>query len=220
MRILRAEGRIAAPWSNGGGVTREVAAHPPGAGWDTFAWRVSLADVTRDGPYSPLPGVQRILTVVDGGGLELTVDGGTHLLPDRYRPFRFPGSAATDSRLLAGPVVNLNVMLRDGRATATVDVVRGSRTVAPGPGQDVLVVALEGHTELPEHGVRLARFDAVLLTGAEAGAKTKAKAKAAGNAGARPVAVELRAGDVAAVIGVTATDPVIGSAVSGPAPPQ
>ncbi|MEV6565347.1 HutD/Ves family protein [Streptomyces kronopolitis] len=193
MRILRARGRTAAPWSNGGGVTREVAAHPPGAGWDAFAWRVSLADVTRDGPYSPLPGVRRILTVVDGAGLELTVDGTARLLPGGHRPFAFPGGAATGSRLLDGPVVNLNVMLREGRAEATVEIVRG--TWAPGPspspapspvslpesGPDpvggLLVVALEGDTRLaaladpgePEEAVvRLERFDAVLWPGPDA----------------------------------------------------
>ncbi|MFB6441970.1 HutD family protein [Streptomyces sp. NPDC056411] len=170
MRILRAADRTAAPWSNGGGVTREVAAHPPGAGWDGFAWRVSLADVTRDGPYSPLPGVRRILTVADGGGLELTVDGAVHHLPDRFRPFAFPGAAATDCRLLAGPVVNLNVMLRDGRAEAAVEMVRGSRALPPAGGTDaVLVVALQGAARLMPAGggppVRLARFDAALLTG-------------------------------------------------------
>ncbi|MGG7571512.1 HutD/Ves family protein [Streptomyces sirii] len=184
VRILRARKRAAAPWANGGGVTREVAAHPPGVGWDAFAWRVSLADVTRDGPYSPLPGVRRILTVVDGAGLELTVDGTAHLLPGRYRPFPFPGGADTDCRLLSGPVVNLNVMLREGCAAATVEMVRGSRTVATGRSpahggdgdgdggdggdQAVMVVALEGCTEVRTEGrngpaVRLERFDAALL---------------------------------------------------------
>ncbi|WP_328548043.1 HutD family protein [Streptomyces platensis] len=180
MRILRAAGRPAMPWSNGGGVTREVAVHPPGAGWDTFAWRVSLADVTRDGPYSPLPGVRRILTVADGAGLELTVDGTTRRLTDRCRPFAFPGGAETGSRLLDGPVVNLNVMLREGRAAATVERVRGRRVVEPvrrpvggaadGP-EAVLIVAVEGGTRLRRAGepeVRLARFDAVLLAGPDA----------------------------------------------------
>ncbi|WP_414506284.1 HutD family protein [Streptomyces sp. NEAU-L66] len=181
VRILRAEGRPAAPWSNGGGVTREVAVHPPGAGWDTFAWRVSLADVTRDGPYSPLPGVRRILTVVDGAGLELTVDGTTRLLPDRCRPFAFPGGADTGSRLLDGPVVNLNVMLREGRADAVVEMVRGHRVVEPvrrpaGGGADgpeaVLIVAVEGPARLRTAdgpAVQLARFDAALLAGPDAG---------------------------------------------------
>ncbi|MCZ1007523.1 HutD/Ves family protein [Streptomyces lydicus] len=191
MRILRAEGRAAAPWSNGGGVTREIAVQPPGSGWDTFAWRVSLADVTRDGPYSPLPGVRRILTVVDGAGLELTVDGTTWLLPERYRPFAFPGGAATGSRLLDGrPVVNLNVMLREGRAAATVEMVRGSRRVWPaddgaaGPDgcpdrapdrdpDEVMVVAVEGCTRLGgpgDHEARLGRFDVALLTAPDAAA--------------------------------------------------
>ncbi|GGN48099.1 hypothetical protein GCM10012285_34660 [Streptomyces kronopolitis] len=198
MRILRARERAAAPWSNGGGVTREVAAHPPGAGWDGFAWRVSLADVTRDGPYSPLPGVRRILTVVDGAGLELTVDGTVRLLPGGHRPFAFPGGAATGSRLLDGPVVNLNVMLREGRADATVEIVRGtwapgpfpssplassppspSLSPSPGGGSDpvggLLVVALEGATRLTAPGetgesavLRMERFDAVLWPGPDA----------------------------------------------------
>ncbi|MFE7314463.1 HutD family protein [Streptomyces sp. NPDC057555] len=167
MRILRADGRAAVPWRNGGGLTREVAAHPPDAGWDAFAWRVSLAEVTRDGPYSPLPGVRRILTVVDGGGLELTVDGAVHPLPGRHRPFAFPGAAATGSRLLDGPVVNLNVMVREGRMAANVVMVRGSREV---PGErTVVVVALDGETRLGAagaSGVRLGRYDAVVLESA------------------------------------------------------
>ncbi|WP_043266073.1 HutD family protein [Streptomyces sp. CT34] len=169
MRILPAAGRAAVPWSNGGGLTREIAAHPPGAGWEAFAWRVSLADVTRDGPYSPLPGVRRILTVVDGAGLELTVDGAVHRLPGRLRPFAFPGAAATGSRLLGGPVVNLNVMCREGRATAAVTVVRGTREVAPGPRTTAVLVAVAGDTWLGamagEPGVRLGRYDAAVWDG-------------------------------------------------------
>ncbi|MFD7105585.1 HutD/Ves family protein [Streptomyces celluloflavus] len=187
--ILRAAGRTAVAWRNGGGVTREVAVHPPGAGWDAFDWRVSLAEVTADGPYSPLPGVRRILTVVAGAGTELTVAGTTRLRADRYRPLAFPGGAATAGRLLDGPVVNLNVMLREGRARATVEMVRGSRRVAAGPGsgagtgsgadggrsagQGVLVMALEGRTRLSAPGepvVTLERFDAVWLAGARAAA--------------------------------------------------
>ncbi|MCB5908714.1 HutD/Ves family protein [Streptomyces pinistramenti] len=173
MRVLRADGRAAAPWSNGGGVTREVAVRPRGAAWDTFDWRVSLADVTRDGPYSPLPGIRRILTVVDGAGVELTVDGSPHRLPGRFRPFAFSGAAPTGCRLLDGPIVNLNVMLREGRAGATVEIVRGAGEVPPEEGREVLVVALEGSAtvtarpEGPRAGdasrAQLGRFDAGLL---------------------------------------------------------
>ncbi|WP_030017214.1 HutD/Ves family protein [Streptomyces monomycini] len=193
MRVLRAAGRTATAWSNGGGVTREIAAAPPGAGWDAFDWRVSLAEVGRDGPYSALPGVDRVLTVAEGAGLELTVDGTRHVLPGPYCPFAFPGDAPTGCRLLDGPVVNFNVMLRRGRATAIVEVARGSyvRCAAesrPGDVGDVgdtsgerrarLVVALSGRTWLdgPDSGrtrlsgagsghtrTTLERYDAALM---------------------------------------------------------
>ncbi|MFK8849051.1 HutD family protein [Streptomyces sp. Ac-502] len=180
MRVLRAAGRTATAWSNGGGVTREIAAAPPGAGWETFDWRVSLAEVGRDGPYSALPGVDRVLTVAEGAGLELTVDGTRHVLPGPYRPFAFPGDAPTGCRLLDGPVVNFNVMLRRGRATATVEVARGSyvRCAAesrPGDVEDTsgerrarLVVALSGRTRLSGAGAghtrtTLERYDAALM---------------------------------------------------------
>ncbi|MEU6962138.1 HutD/Ves family protein [Streptomyces chrestomyceticus] len=186
MRVLRAAGRTATAWSNGGGVTREIAAAPFGAGWDTFDWRVSLAEVGRDGPYSALPGVDRVLTVAEGAGLELTVDGTRHVLPGPYQPFAFPGDAPTGCRLLDGPVVNFNVMLRRGRSVATVEMAReryvaeprpGDGAQAPGERRARLVVALSGRTRLsgpdaacshlpgsgPGSALTLERYDAALM---------------------------------------------------------
>src|SRR5688500_2425780 len=33
------------PWKNGQGTTTEIAAFPPGAGLETFVWRISMADI-------------------------------------------------------------------------------------------------------------------------------------------------------------------------------
>src|SRR5690349_3273385 len=96
VRVLRAESRKATPWLNGGGVTREVAGHPEGAGLADFAWRVSLADVGQGGPFSRFDGVDRVITVVRGDGMALTVDGKLHELAKPYRPFAFDGEADTD----------------------------------------------------------------------------------------------------------------------------
>ncbi|MFN9927385.1 MAG: HutD family protein, partial [Phenylobacterium sp.] len=60
--LLRAADRLAVPWKNGGGITRELAVWPPGASFDDFVWRVSMAEVHQDGPFSSFPGVDRILT--------------------------------------------------------------------------------------------------------------------------------------------------------------
>ena len=56
--------------------------------------------------------------MVEGAGMDLTV-GGQHILAaERYRPYDFPGDVETGGRLLAGPVVNFNVMYRGGRTAA------------------------------------------------------------------------------------------------------
>jgi len=72
--ILRAADRIAVPWKNGGGLTREVAAHPPYSDLGNFDWRVSLAEVARGGPFSPFPGVDRHMAVISGR-MELSISG-------------------------------------------------------------------------------------------------------------------------------------------------
>ncbi|MCX2183862.1 HutD family protein [Streptomyces sp. SKN60] len=169
-RLLRAHDRPATPWRNGGGVTREVAAGPADAGLDDFTWRVSLADVAAGGPFSAFPGVDRIITVVDGPGMELTVDGTPHLVDTAYEPFAFSGDAATDCRLLGGPLVDFNVMTRRTAATAEVRPTREPFEVAaPAAGAVTLVVVLSGTATETGSGRTLERFDAVLYEEGEAG---------------------------------------------------
>lgn len=128
VRSLTAAGRVAVPWKNGGGVTREIVAGPEGAGTDGFRWRVSLADVGADGPFSSFAGVDRTLTMVEGEGMDLTVDGEHRRVDRLFVPWSFPGDLPTDCRLLGGPVVNLNVMWRrDGGANPVVTVAPGVR---------------------------------------------------------------------------------------------
>ncbi|WP_328539331.1 HutD/Ves family protein [Streptomyces sp. NBC_00344] len=169
VRILPAAGRTASLWKNGGGTTREVAAGPEGAAMDDFAWRVSLAEVGRDGPFSAFPGVTRTLTVVEGAGMDLDVDGARRTVGERFVPQDFAGDATTYGWLLAGPVVNLNVMYRRGLVDALVSVVRGRLTFGAPPGTTVLVVALDGTAALEGTGTELGPYDAALVTEAEPG---------------------------------------------------
>ncbi len=132
MEIIRFADLKAEPWRNGGGVTRQIASHPsPSAahggardnGWD---WRVSIADVTQAGDFSPFPGMERVLTVIEGELLLLSVDGAEHLM-EKYRPFRFPGGAATFSKLPTGDVRNLNVMTRTGAFKGFTSIIELSK---------------------------------------------------------------------------------------------
>ncbi|MFI6144917.1 HutD family protein [Streptomyces sp. NPDC051109] len=182
IRILRAGDRAAVAWKNGGGVTREIAAWPEGAGLADFGWRISLAEVAADGPFSGFPGVDRTLTLAEGAGMDLTVAGARRTVDERYAPQDFPGDAPTDCRLLDGPVVNFNVMYRRDRVRAQTAVVRGALALATEPGETLLVAALGGPAELAagtgfEAGtgpgtasgpVVLGPYDAVRISGAGA----------------------------------------------------
>ncbi|MFD5144747.1 HutD family protein [Streptomyces sp. NPDC058401] len=165
IRILRAAGRPAARWKNGGGVTREIAAGPEGSGMEDFGWRVSLAEVTADGAFSVFPGVDRTLTLAEGAGMDLEIGGVRRLVDRRYAPQRFPGDEPTDCRLLAGPVVNFNVMYRRDAVSADTAVVRGDLALTVRPGENLLVVALEGTAEI-DGAAELGPYDAALVTGA------------------------------------------------------
>lgn len=165
-RILRAAGRTPVAWRNGGGVTREIAASPAAsltAGNGAFDWRVSLADVAEDGPFSVFPGVDRTLTVVEGAGMDLMVDGEHHILDEPYWPHDFPGDVETDGRLLGGPVVNLNVMYRRDRTRAETAVVRGTLRLMAPEGGAVLAVALEDGAVIDGTDTALGCYDAVSL---------------------------------------------------------
>ncbi|MFJ9522799.1 HutD family protein [Kitasatospora sp. NPDC101801] len=164
VQVLRADRRPAIPWLNGGGITREVAGHPAGAGLADFHWRVSLADVAQGGPFSRFEGVDRVITVVEGAGMALTVAGTEHRLAEPFRPFAFPGDAETGCELLGGPVVDFNVMTRRGLAAAEVEVADGPRTCTVPADAVVLLVCLDGTAELVAPELRLGRYDAALLT--------------------------------------------------------
>jgi environmental stress-induced protein Ves len=110
-------------WANGGGTTRELLRADDGA------WRVSLADIERDGPFSSFPGRHRLLTVVDGTVLALVVDGTEQLVEPR-RPFAFDGDAAVSASVPEGPVRALNVIADPSTVQPSVTVLelgRGSR---------------------------------------------------------------------------------------------
>ena len=108
------------PWRNGGGVTREVVSEG-GAGTQGFDWRISIADVSAAGPFSAFPGVDRILTVIEGEGMHLVIDGVEHAL-GLHEPLSFDGASRTECTRLRGPVRDLNVMTRNDRLSASVAI--------------------------------------------------------------------------------------------------
>lgn len=56
----------------------------------SFDWRVSVAAVDAEGSFSTFPGIDRLITLVEGKGMVLTVDGTPHPVGP-LSPFVFSG---------------------------------------------------------------------------------------------------------------------------------
>jgi environmental stress-induced protein Ves len=121
LRLLRAKDRVAQPWKNGGGVTREIAVHPPGAGFDDFCWRISTAIVDASGPFSRFDGVDRVLVLLEGAGLDLAIEGREmEAMTTASEPVAFPADVPVEATLSNGGVTDLNIMTRRGVWTSKV----------------------------------------------------------------------------------------------------
>jgi environmental stress-induced protein Ves len=125
VRLLTPNDYRSMPWKNGGGRTTELAVHPAGAGLDAFAWRVSIASVERDGPFSAFPGIDRTIVLLDGAGMRLSGAGQETALTTHFVPHGFRGDESVQCTLVAGPCRDFNAMFRRGRARGSVAVVRG-----------------------------------------------------------------------------------------------
>ncbi len=120
MRIQRFDEHRAMPWANGLGTSYEVASDRNVDG--VWTWRVAIAPVVLDGPFSVMPGVDRELVVIEGNGMVLEVDGeSVKCLPGQV--VRFSGDSATCAQLVDGPVVDLGLMTVRGVVTGSMVVV-------------------------------------------------------------------------------------------------
>lgn len=130
------------PWRNGGGVTRTLA-----TGSDQ--WRISLAEVERDGPYSRFEGISRISLVMRGGGVALRDAHATVMLKP-FEAVEFDGGPAWNASLIDGPVSVLNVMSARGRYRARVRAIVDRITVPLNCA--AVVVALDSRCSFREEG--------------------------------------------------------------------
>jgi len=146
------------PWKNGGGVTREVATGErpdSGAGGaQDWGWRVSLAEVAADGPFSIFAETDRVIAVIAGKGMDLLRPDGTTLALEPFQPVRFAGEEPFEGQLRDGPVRDLNVMVRRGLFAAEMEIYEGPRleTIETGSFDSLLVHNLVGGCELRRTG--------------------------------------------------------------------
>ena len=146
MRVIRASENRRVRWKNDGGWTTEIARDP--ADGDRFRWRISIAEIERDGPFSSFPGIDRELLLLDGSGIELDIDDASPLrLTQRFERVRFSGEASVGCRLLAGPTRDFNVMADRAivRADTFARPLVGSMVIFPEAGVEWFVYVFAGH---------------------------------------------------------------------------
>jgi environmental stress-induced protein Ves len=146
------------PWANGRGTSYEIASDRSEAG--EWTWRLAMAPVNEDGPFSRVECVNRSLAVVEGAGMLLSVDRKKlQCLP--MQVVRFRGDAVTEAALTDGPIMDINLMVRRKEAEGEMAMVSDagllngvSIVVAVGGSAQVksgdLIIELERHDSVLE----------------------------------------------------------------------
>ena len=127
-------------WRNGAGETREICCFPPAT--RDFHWRASIASIAGNGEFSLFPGVERVITLLEGGEVMLEgVNTFTHTLK-RHQPFTFAGDSVVKATLSEGQMsMDLNIMTRRDRCKAKVRVADRTFTTFGSRGGVVFVIS-------------------------------------------------------------------------------
>jgi hypothetical protein len=129
-------------WRNGGGVTQTLATHKA-------EWRVSVAQVERDGPYSRFDSIARVSFLLRGNGVTLR-HGASVIRLAPLTAVEYDGGTEWDATLVDGPVTALNVMTAAGRFRTAVNPIVVA-TIVP-PGCAAILIALDSACRYCEPG--------------------------------------------------------------------
>jgi len=164
----------ATPWRNGGGLTRPLASghamattpHP-----DDFDWRISLADIVTDGPFSTFPGIDRHALLIGNGAVELSGSSAA-VMARPLLPISFPGELDLHARRQPGTVQPrfLNLMVRRWALHGEIRIITGTCRIDDAMAWALL--PLTGTWQLPERQV--APGQAVLDHGSDVVASPRA----------------------------------------------
>jgi environmental stress-induced protein Ves len=124
LNVLRAANYPRMPWKNGGGSTEEIA-RDAGDDLDSFGWRLSIADIGESGGFSTFAGYQRVITVLQGQGMMLLVDGLDSRLLLPLDPFAFSGECQVYCALFGGPIRDFNLIYAPERFSARLQWLEG-----------------------------------------------------------------------------------------------
>ncbi|MHC8316641.1 HutD/Ves family protein [Pseudomonas sp. LB3P31] len=165
LKVFRAADYPRMPWKNGRGSTEEIT-RDAGDGLDGFGWRLSIADIGESGGFSTFAGYQRVITVLQGDGMTLRVDGQDTraLLP--LDPHAFSGESQVSCTLLGGPIRDFNLIYAPQRYSARLQWLEGEQRFFSSAGT-VLLFSVSDALEVTvgNSAQQLGRHDCLQLVG-------------------------------------------------------
>jgi environmental stress-induced protein Ves len=132
------------PWRNGGGRTRAIETHARKSGEPPWDWRISVATIEQDTPFSAFPGVDRTSLLLGAGQIELTAEG--EPVVRMHRPgdvvaYRGDPSWQAQIRRDGQSLSLLNVMTRRGLARVCLQSVSDDAALS---GHVLCLLVVEG----------------------------------------------------------------------------
>ena len=111
------------PWRNGLGSTVELLAETPNKN-EAFSWRLSIASVANDGPFSDFSGYDRTLLLLEGSGITLNKPNGVFKVLNSSLDYaNFKGEDLIDATLHDGPIKDFNIMTLRSICSSSVTAV-------------------------------------------------------------------------------------------------
>jgi environmental stress-induced protein Ves len=120
LRLIPANEYRRERWRNGLGWTREITRSPADS-TDDWTWRLSIAEIETDCPFSTFPGCDRELMLLAGNGIRLDFDdGSSQSIEPPHGRVAFAGERGVQCHLLDGPTTDFNVIVRRDRCAMQV----------------------------------------------------------------------------------------------------
>ncbi|MFV0595807.1 HutD family protein [Shewanella sp.] len=136
IQIIRYQDCESSLWKNGGGSTKQLLISPKAADLNNFDFRISIATILSDGPFSQFLGIDRQLCILEGEGVRLNIKADNLALSEEVvilgpndPPFCFSGEIPIESELLDKQILDFNVMTRRASYTARIERIECNGTL-------------------------------------------------------------------------------------------
>jgi|TARA_X000001388_G_C2234513_1_gene124694 environmental stress-induced protein Ves len=133
-------------WKNGRGTTLELFNAKADSWTDLASGRITIAEISSDGPFSVFPNTDRTTTLIEGQGLTLHIGEEKAVsLQESFDSFSYPGGKDIKAFLQSDKVRVLNVFTDSTLYAHNVDILNGednSRLITG--GHNIFFFALSG----------------------------------------------------------------------------